>query len=87
MLPKRTHIVVPPGLVAEIDALVGKRARSKFFVEAASREVRRRKQFNVIKETFGCLKGDNPEWERGSLHWVRKVRREWDRRLKKASGR
>ena len=34
----RAHIVIPQDLVRQIDSLVGKRGRSVFLVDAASRE-------------------------------------------------
>jgi len=37
---KRTHIVIPANLASEIDTFVGRRGRSKFFVELADRELK-----------------------------------------------
>ena len=85
---QRTHIVLPEGLVAEIDALVGRRRRSAFLAEVAAREVRRRRLLAILdKETPIWDPGDHPEIERagGSAGWVRKSRRESDRASQRRS--
>ena len=86
----RAHVVLPDDLVDEIDRLVGKRRRSAFIAEAARDRVRREGLLRALKETAGVLKAeDHPEWadSRKVAAWVRKQRRQSDRRLAKIYGR
>ena len=86
----RAHVVLPDDLVEEIDRLVGKRRRSAFIAEAARDRVRREGLLLALKETAGILKAeDHPEWadSRKVAAWVRKQRRQNDRRLTKIYGR
>ena len=53
MNTKRTHIVIPQQLVAEIDALVGKRGRSTFVTQAAEKEVMRLCQLRAVEAAAG----------------------------------
>lgn len=75
----RTHIVIPPALVEEVDTLVGKRRRSRFFAEAAEEKLRRERLLRAFDTAVGSMKGKGPpEWEtlEGTLGWVREQRRE-----------
>lgn len=82
---KRTHVVFPSELILQIDALVGKRARSAFLLQAAEAEVLRLKQMSALKTAAGAWKDkDHPEFAQGTAAWVRKLRRESDRTLKKS---
>jgi len=86
----RAHIVLPDDLVEEVDRLVGKRKRSAFFVEAARERLRREKLLLAMKEAAGALKTeDYPHWATPEkvAAWVRKVRRQSNRRLEKLYGR
>jgi hypothetical protein len=77
---KRTHIVIPSQLVAQIDGLVGKRGRSAFLTQAAARELTRLRQIRAIEKAAGAWKDkDHPELHRGADRWVRKMRRESER--------
>jgi len=83
---KRTHIVIPAELASQIDALVGKRGRSRFFTELAEREVRRRRLLQVLTETAGCWKDeDHPELADGSAKWVERLREEWNDRFQRVT--
>ena len=78
---KRTHIVIPSELVLEIDAVVGKRGRSAFLAGAAAKELERLRQIHALEAAAGTWKdSDHPELARGSRPWVKKLRRESDRR-------
>lgn len=80
----RTHIVMSASLVAEIDKVVGKRGRSSFFAQAAEKELKRQrlaKLFVNPKPIWDIA--DHPELKHGSVAWVRKLRKENDRRLEK----
>jgi metal-responsive CopG/Arc/MetJ family transcriptional regulator len=84
----RAHIVIPQALVREIDLVVGKRGRSNFLVEAASRELKRLRQMKALKAAAGCWKDhDHPELKEGTAHWVRSLRRQDEKRLHRFQGR
>ena len=53
MNTKRTHIVIPQQLVAEIDTLVGKRGRSAFLTQAAEKELMRLRQIKALESAAG----------------------------------
>ena len=88
MNTKRTHIVIPRQLVAEIDTVVGKRGRSAFLTQAAEKELMRLRQIRALEAAAGSWKDkDHPELKQGAAKWVRKLRREYDRRLEKETTR
>ncbi len=79
---KRAHIVIPEELAAEIDKIAGKRGRSQFLVEAASREIGRQRMIRAIARAAGSWKDeDHPEIRRGASRHVAKMRRESETRL------
>jgi Arc/MetJ-type ribon-helix-helix transcriptional regulator len=84
----RTHVVLPEELIREIDALVGKRGRSEFLAEVATREVKRRKLIELLEQPGPIWKSeDHPELKGGAAAWVRKMRREDEKlRVGKAAG-
>jgi hypothetical protein len=85
----RKHVVLPSELVAEIDAFVGARGRSKFIADAAARQLRQERMRKLIDESFGLWKDeDHPELNgpEGTVGWVRQVRSESTRRLKEHLG-
>jgi hypothetical protein len=72
---RRAHIILPVEVVADIDKLVGKRGRSAFLTEIAQREIKVRRQREVLRETAGAWKAeDHPELADGSAAWVRQIR-------------
>jgi len=82
---QRTHIVLPEGLVAEIDSLVGPRGRSAFLVETARAELRRRRLVAFFSRTEPAWTDeDHPELANGVEAWVTKLRSEGDHRLENA---
>ncbi len=82
MNTQRTHVVIPNELVAEIDVLVGKRGRSRFLVNAARKELLRRRQLDALERATGAWDDSrHPELRRGSEKFVAKLRRESERRL------
>jgi hypothetical protein len=84
MSAHRTHIVIPEPLVTEIDQLVGKRGRSQFLTQAAERELRRLRQIRALENIAGAWKdGDHPELRGGAASWVRGIRKESYRRLRR----
>ena len=83
MNTKRTHIVISEHLTARIDRIVGKRGRSKFLAQAAEKELMRLSQLKALEAAVGSWKDkDHPELQQGAAQWVRKIRRETERRLK-----
>jgi len=88
MSSKRTHVVLEEKLVKDIDRLVGPRQRSSFLTEAAQEKLMRFRQIAALKAAAGAWKDeDHPELKQGSAKWVRKMRQESERRLKKVTAR
>jgi hypothetical protein len=88
MNSKRTHIVIPQQLVAEIDTLVGKRGRSAFLTEAAAKELMRLRQLKALEAAAGSWKDkDHPELKQGAAKWVDKLRRQDEKRFQKVTAR
>jgi hypothetical protein len=84
MSTKRTHIVIPEKLAAEIDTLVGKRGRSHFLANAAWRELKRLRQLASLEQAIGTWQAkDHPELKQGTQRWVSKLRAEGDSRILK----
>jgi hypothetical protein len=75
----RTHVVLPPELLAAIDHLVGPRRRSQFFVEAVSEKLARLKLSEVAQRAAGSLaEADTPLWDspEAASRWVHSTRLE-----------
>ena len=74
-----TNLTLPPDLVAEIDAVAGRRNRSAF-AETALRRALKREQLRIaIERTAGVLSAeDYPEWATSEkvVEWVRASRAE-----------
>lgn len=84
MANKRTHIVIPEELAAEIDTMVGKRGRSRFLVEAARRELKRIRMLKALDRAGGAWKDkDHPELREGAAVWVDKLRKEEEKRFRR----
>ena len=85
---KRTHIVIPQQLVAEIDTIVGKRGRSAFLTQAAEKELMRLRQIKALESAAGSWKDeDHPELKEGAAKWVKKLRQEYEHRFEKVTRR
>ena len=73
----RTHIVVPDGLIAAIDARVGQRKRSRFIAEAIEEKLRRADLIEAFEEVAGSLADvDIPgrETPESTSQWVHDMR-------------
>jgi len=84
MSTRRTHIVISEQLATDIDRVVGKRGRSSFLAQAAERELLRLRQIKALKAASGAWKDkDHPDLKDGAAAWVKKIRRENERRSSK----
>lgn len=78
----RAHILVPDDVLLEVDALVGPRHRSEFFVDAVREKLSRVRLLAAAREAVGSLEDvDIPGWEssEAAAEWVRAGRRDTDR--------
>jgi hypothetical protein len=78
---KRAHVIIPDDLLQQVDALVGPRHRSEFFVAATREKVRREHLRRAAHELAGSLRDEpTPGWEtpEASSAWVRALRKESD---------
>ena len=84
---KRAHVLLPEDLAREIDAIAGRRGRSKFLVETAREAVRRRKLLAFLERPEPAWKqSDHPDMQGESAVWVRKLRRETNKRSRTRTG-
>src|SRR5258707_465014 len=83
MKTKRAHILLPQDLIKEIDSIVGPRRRSAFLVETARDAVRRTKLLRFLENDVPSGQDrDVAEPADSGARWVRKLRRESDKRLR-----
>jgi metal-responsive CopG/Arc/MetJ family transcriptional regulator len=78
---RRAHIIMPAELVAEIDAQVGPRKRSRFVQEAVEEKLQRNRLRASLPKMAGSLTNvDIPGWEssEAAAEWVRAQRRGGD---------
>ncbi len=77
MSRKRAHVFLPDDLLADVDALVGPRARSAFLTEVIREAVNRRRLLEFLSNKEPIWKDeDHPELAEGGAAWVRKLREE-----------
>ena len=82
LMTKRIHIVIADRLLKEIDALAGKRGRSTFLREAAWKEVRRLRMKKALESAIGSWNDeDHPELKCGAARYIKKLRKQSERRL------
>ena len=82
MLRKRAHVILPADLLAEVDRLVGARARSAFLSDLVRREIQRRNLLAALREARGSWKTEeHPELQEGSDAFVDRLRAENEARL------
>ena len=78
----RALVPIPRQLAEQIDKIAGQKQRAKFVVELLERELRRREQFEALREAAGCWKdADHPELAGGSEEWIREMRQASLKRL------
>jgi hypothetical protein len=81
-LTRTAHVTLPVDALADIDKRVGKRSRSAFLTELAQREIKIRRQREVLRETAEAWKPeDHPELAQGAAAWVRQIRERDNRRF------
>jgi hypothetical protein len=80
---RRAHVVMSIELVREIDALVGRRGRSRFLEEAAAERLQRFRRVAAFDRALAAPTEGIPEWEsrESTEEWVREIRRGWEERL------
>lgn len=80
---KMTPIRIPAELLKDIDQHVGPRQRSQFLIEAAERELLRRKQLEAVHECAGAWNDADypelPDTAEGLNEYLRKLRGDADR--------
>jgi hypothetical protein len=86
-MSKRTHVVLEDKLVKDIDRLVGTRRRSSFLAAAAEEKLMRLRQLKALDQLVAWKDKEHPELQQGAARWVRRLRRETERRFKKATAR
>lgn len=85
MAARRMHVVLAQELVSEIDRIVGKRQRSQFLAEAASRELLRQRQLRALQQAAGAwtARGRPDLMKGGGVLFVQRMRVENERRLRR----
>lgn len=76
---RRTNLVLPEALVAEVDRIAGPRMRSAYIADAVEARLRRDRLREVVERTAGALDpADYPEWSTPEkvVEWVRARRAE-----------
>ena len=77
----RAIVQIPPKLAAAVDKIAGPGHRSQFATEVLDREIRRLRLLGIFEKREPLWKDrDHPELARGTEAWVRKIRRESERR-------
>ena len=78
-MSRRTNLILPDELVAEVDRIAGPRMRSAYVAEAVEARLRRDRLKEVVQRTAGVLDPEAyPEWSSaaGVVDWVRERRAE-----------
>lgn len=78
-MSRRTNLLLPEDLVAEVDRVAGPRGRSRYIAEAVQARLRRDRLREVVERTWGVLDpADYPEWSTPEkvVDWVRARRAE-----------
>jgi hypothetical protein len=76
---RRTNLILPETLVAEVDRIAGPRMRSAYIAEAVEARLRRDRLREAVARTAGALDPrDYPEWSTPEkvVEWVRARRAE-----------
>ena len=76
---RRAHVTMPVELIEEIDALVGRRGRSRFLEEAAADKLKILKRVAAFERVMATPTETIPEWDtrESTAEWLRELRGEW----------
>lgn len=82
---RRAHVTMPVELVEEIDALVGRRGRSRFIEEAAAEKLQILRCVAAFERAVATPTDTIPEWDTraSAAEWVRELRQGWEDRLER----
>lgn len=82
---RRAHVTMPVELVEEIDALVGRRGRSRFLEEAAAEKLQILRRVAAFEHAIATPTDTIPEWDtrESTAEWVRELREGWEERLQR----
>jgi metal-responsive CopG/Arc/MetJ family transcriptional regulator len=78
-MSRRTNLLLPEELVAEVDRIAGPRGRSRYVADAVQARLRRDRLREVVEQTAGSLgAADYPQWSTPEkvVAWVRARRAE-----------
>ncbi|MDP8976356.1 MAG: hypothetical protein M3N28_08360 [Actinomycetota bacterium] len=75
----RVHIDMDDELVADVDAVAGRRGRSRFVREAVLAALDQRRRGDLIRAARGSVIDENHDWDDDPARWVRR-QRQVDRR-------
>lgn len=70
----RMHITVDDELVADLDARVGPRRRSRFIVAALRRALEDERRWDDIEQALGAISDAGHDWDDDPVAWVRDQR-------------
>jgi hypothetical protein len=81
-------VTLPIELIAEIDALVGKRGRTRFLEEAAAEKLQVMRRVAAFERALAVPTVGVPEWDttESTAAWVRELREAWGERLSRVTG-
>ncbi len=77
----RLHISLDDDLVAELDARVGARRRSRFIAESLRQALDYHRRWDEIEAGLGSIEDHGHEWDDDPAAWVRQQRTSDDRRV------
>lgn len=85
---RRAHVTIPVELMKEIDALVGRRGRSRFLEEAAAEKLQVIRRVAAFERALAAPTAGPLEWDtvESTAAWVRELRGEWNERLDRVTG-
>ncbi len=85
---RRAHVTMPAELVEEIDALVGRRGRTRFLEQAATQKLQVLRRVAAFERATATPTEMIPEWDTRELAaaWVRELREGWEDRLSRVTG-
>ncbi len=81
---RRAHVTMPVALMEEIDALVGRRGRSRFLEEAAAEKLQMLRRVASFERVMATPTETIPEWDtrESTAEWLREIRGEWNDQLR-----